>query len=323
MPRAGPGGLYPAPWGARCSLGPGLDLDLDPLPFVSAIRCHHPPPKDKSLSKEHMRLGRVVRCCCWLLGPYSTAISSHPQDTPRLGGRGRCGRVVPVPVPPLLLCTHPARVGARWHVPHPARRVITKKKQSAMFGQWHIFVCTFAARMQQRPSQRPPPFLHVRLRALWLGCGPVEKKKTASPIPTEGHVAVCMPAARKEAIWHLVAPGRQTKRGGHREGPLASDIGSFSHGRAVQTLGAQDFIARGNKRGALHSNFQQRSTTGPYGVSELSLAPHRATVLTTRRRPAGIAPTTSGGGVRCAPVSPALAVGLRTTPACSRCEQDH
>ena len=42
---------------------------------------------------------------------------------------------------------------------------------------------------------------------------------------------------------HLAAPGRQTKWGGCREGPLASDIGSFSHGRAAQTLGAQDFIA--------------------------------------------------------------------------------
>jgi hypothetical protein len=32
---------------------------------------------------------------------------------------------------------------------------------------------------------------------------------------------------------HLAAPGRQTKWGGCcREGPLASDIGSFSHGQA-------------------------------------------------------------------------------------------
>jgi hypothetical protein len=40
---------------------------------------------------------------------------------------------------------------------------------------------------------------------LWLECGSVEKKKTASPIPVEAesaesHVAVCMPAARKEGI---------------------------------------------------------------------------------------------------------------------------
>jgi hypothetical protein len=52
-------------------------------------------------------------------------------------------------------------------------------------------------------------------------------------------VAVCMPTARKEAICtDLAAPSRQTKWGGHREGPLASDIGSFSHGRAAQALGA-------------------------------------------------------------------------------------
>jgi hypothetical protein len=37
-------------------------------------------------------------------------------------------------------------------------------------------------------------------RALWLECGPVEKKKNACPIPAESHVAVCMPAASKEAI---------------------------------------------------------------------------------------------------------------------------
>jgi hypothetical protein len=42
---------------------------------------------------------------------------------------------------------------------------------------------------------------------------------------------------------HLAAPGRQTKWGGCREGPLASDMGSLSHGRAAQTLGAQDCIA--------------------------------------------------------------------------------
>ena len=42
---------------------------------------------------------------------------------------------------------------------------------------------------------------------------------------------------------HLAAPGRQTKWGGCREGPLASDIGLFSHVRAAQALGAQDFIA--------------------------------------------------------------------------------
>jgi hypothetical protein len=50
-------------------------------------------------------------------------------------------------------------------------------------------------------------------------------------------------AAGGEKRGHLAAPGRQTEWGGYREGPLASDIGSFSHGRAAQTLGAQDFIA--------------------------------------------------------------------------------
>ena len=42
-------------------------------------------------------------------------------------------------------------------------------------------VITQRARVQQRPSQRPPPFLHVPPRALWLECGPVEKKKRPPP----------------------------------------------------------------------------------------------------------------------------------------------
>jgi hypothetical protein len=50
----------------------------------------------------------------------------------------------------------------------------------------------------------------------------------------------CRRRAKRPSI---AAPGRQTKWGGYREGPLASDIGSFSHGRAAQTLGAQDSIA--------------------------------------------------------------------------------
>jgi hypothetical protein len=104
-------------------------------------------------------------------------------------------------------------------------------------------VITQRARVQQRPSQQPPPFLHVPPRALWLECGPVEKKKKSCPIPAESHVAGCMPAASGEQRGHLAAPGRQMKWGGCCKGPLASDIGSFSHGRAAQTLGAQDPIA--------------------------------------------------------------------------------
>jgi hypothetical protein len=48
-----------------------------------------------------------------------------------------------------------------------------------------------------------PPFLHVPRRALWFECGPVEKEKKGllpRPIPAVSHVAVCMPAASKEAV---------------------------------------------------------------------------------------------------------------------------
>jgi hypothetical protein len=53
------------------------------------------------------------------------------------------------------------------------------------------------------------------------------------------------------------------------------------------------------------------STTEAYGVRELSLAPHRATMLTTKHSPAEIARKKSGVGVECSPVS-------CSTAACSR-----
>jgi hypothetical protein len=46
--------------------------------------------------------------------------------------------------------------------------------------------------------QRPPPFLHVRPCALWLECGPVEKKKRRPP-------------SRQRATW-LSACRRRAKR---------------------------------------------------------------------------------------------------------------
>jgi hypothetical protein len=71
-------------------------------------------------------------------------------------------------------------------------------------------------------------------------CRTGTKFKVPKGAPSRGYLH-----AGSEKRGHLAAPGRQTKRGGYREGegPLASDIGSFSHGQAVQTLGAQDFIA--------------------------------------------------------------------------------
>jgi hypothetical protein len=59
-------------------------------------------------------------------------------------------------------------------------------------------VITQRARVQQRPSQRPPPFLHVPPRALCLECGPAEKKKRPPP-------------SRQRATW-LAACRRREKR---------------------------------------------------------------------------------------------------------------
>jgi hypothetical protein len=63
--------------------------------------------------------------------------------------------------------------------------------------------------------------------------------------------------------------------------------------------------------------FNNGSPTEPNGVSELSLAPHRATVLTTSKHsPAEIARKKPRVGVECPPVSCLLSRG--PTAACSR-----
>ena len=49
--------------------------------------------------------------------------------------------------------------------------------------------------------------------------------------------------------------------------------------------------------------FNNGSPTEPNGVSELSLAPHRVTMLTTKHSPAEIARKKSRVGVECSPVS--------------------
>jgi hypothetical protein len=49
--------------------------------------------------------------------------------------------------------------------------------------------------------------------------------------------------------------------------------------------------------------FNNGSPTEPNGVSELSLAPHRVTMLTTKHSPAEIARKKSRVGAECSPVS--------------------
>jgi hypothetical protein len=78
-------------WSGELQAGVGLCSTQFPGVLVG------PPPVRKChqmLPKEHMQLGWVV---LWVL---STHTPGHPTA-------GRCGRVVPVP--PLLLCTRPAR----------------------------------------------------------------------------------------------------------------------------------------------------------------------------------------------------------------------
>jgi hypothetical protein len=67
--------------------------------------------------------------------------------------------------------------------------------------------------------------------------------------------------------------------------------------------------------------FNNGSPTEPNGVSELGLAPHRATVLTTKHSPAEIARKKSRVGVERSPVSRELRLDCRLQLAVA--EQDH
>jgi hypothetical protein len=100
-----------------------------------------------------------------------------------------------------------------------------------------------AACSNGRPSDRLRFFFMCGLVLCGSSAGQSRRK---NGLPHPGREPRGCLHAGGEKRGHLVAPaaGRQTKWGGYREGPLASDIGSFSHGRAAQTRpGAQDFIA--------------------------------------------------------------------------------
>ena len=170
-------------------------------------------------------------------------------------------------------------------------------------------VITQRARVQQRPSQRPPPFLHVPPRALWLECGPVEKKKRPPP-------------SRQRATW-LAACRRREKRPSsstRQANKVGEDVAKgLSHLILVRSVTGEP-RRRLEHKIALHKAasevryiviFNNGSPTEPNGVSELSLAPHRVTMLTTKHSPAEIARKKSRVGVECSPVS-------CSTAACSR-----
>jgi hypothetical protein len=106
-------------------------------------------------------------------------------------------------------------------------------------------VITQRARMQQRASSETASVSACAASCFVARVQASREEKTPtppSPIPAEREPRGCLHAGGEQR-GHLAAPGRQTKWRGYHEGPLASGIGSFSHGRAAQALGAQDFIA--------------------------------------------------------------------------------
>jgi hypothetical protein len=116
-------------------------------------------------------------------------------------------------------------------------------------------------------------------------------------------VAGCMPAARKEAIEQHQA-GKQS----------GEDVAKgLSHLIFVRSVTGEP-RRRLEHKIALHMHkaasevryvviFNNGSPNEPNGVSELSLAPHGVTMLTTRHPPAEIARKKSGVGVECSTVS--------------------
>jgi hypothetical protein len=149
-----------------------------------------------------------------------------------------------------------------------------------------LVLCGSWGGMSLLKNAPPPP---SRQRATWLSaCRRREKRPSSST--------------------------RQTKWGGCREGPLASDIGSFSHGTGEPRRRLEHKISLHKVASEVRHIviFNNGSTTGPNGVSELSLAPHK-------HSPAEVARNRSRLAVGCALVSPALAAGLPLAAA----EQDH
>jgi hypothetical protein len=83
-------------------------------------------------------------------------------------------------------------------------------------------VITQRARVQQRPSQRPPPFLFMCRLVLCGSSAGQSRRKNGLPHPGREQRGWLHAGGEKRG--HLAAPGRQTKWGGCRKGPLASDM---------------------------------------------------------------------------------------------------
>jgi hypothetical protein len=144
----------------------------------------------------------------------------------------------------------------------PSRYVASVDHTGLLRRSARCSVITQHARMQQRPSQRPPPLLHVPPCALFCGSSAGQSRRKNGLSHPGREPCGCLHAGG-EKRGHLAAPGRKTKWGGYREGPLASDIGSFGHRRGPpcrHTWSTRFHCIRqpASEGGAPHSNFQQR-----------------------------------------------------------------
>ena len=153
----------------------------------------------------------------WLLCPSSVPAAAGRGLRPRVFSAHRPGPQLQVHAPACAVTAHPL-----------AKRLQTGP---AFLLQAILTICVYVSELR---------FCMCRLVLCGSSAGQSRRK---NGLPHPGREPRGWLHAGGEKRGHLAAPGRQTKWGGCREGPLASGIGSFSHGRAAQTLGAQDFIA--------------------------------------------------------------------------------
>jgi hypothetical protein len=101
-------------------------------------------------------------------------------------------------------------------------------------------------------SQRPPPFLHVRPRALWLECGPVEKEKRPPPYRQRATwLSACRRLEKRSSSTYQHHAGKRSG-GGYREGgPLADSRHALEHKISLHKAASEVCYIDSN-------NFQQR-----------------------------------------------------------------
>jgi hypothetical protein len=118
---------------------------------------------------------------------------------------------------------------------------------------------------------------------------PAQRRQRASPTPAESHVVTWLSACRRRKK----RPSSSTRQA-NKVGRMSRRASRISHLILVRSV-TGEMRRRSEHKIALHKAasevrryiviFNNGSPTEPNGVSELGLAPHRATALTTKHSP--------------------------------------